>query len=116
MNIEINKQTQKTRRMYVTYVRKFLCYNYTKPCISISKSIVSAENMVCSAMMEETGIEWTEMTHFTSKLRRDYPEYVENSQQYIGETIEVEVPIDMTPREYRIWFCSVTYDRNRRDE
>jgi hypothetical protein len=112
MNLEIKNETNKTRRMYVTHVSKFLYYNYTKPCISIEKSIIAAENMICSAVMEEEGKDWTSITHFTSTLRRDYPESVKKAQQHIGETIEVEVPIKLTPREYRIWFCSATCDES----
>lgn len=113
MDIEINKIDRKTKRMYITNVRKFLCYNYTKPQISIKKSLTAAENMVCSAIMKEENIDWAGITHFTSKLRRDYPEFVEKAQEYIGETIEVDVPTDMTPREYRIWYCTLTFDGTR---
>ena len=113
MKIEINKTNKKTKRMYITHVRKFLRYNYTKPQISIKKSLVAAENMVCSAIMKEENIDWSGITNFTIKLRRDYPEFIADAQQYIGETIEVDVPVDMTPREYRIWFCTLTFDGER---
>ena len=108
MDMKQKQIDKKTKRMYVTHVSKYLRYNYTKPCVSIKKSLIAAENMICSAIMKEEKIDWAGKTHFSSKLRRDYPEFIVDAQQYIGETIEVEVPMDMTPRVYRAWFCTVS--------
>lgn len=116
MNMKQKQIDKKTKRMYVTHVSKYLRYNYTKPCVSIKKSLIAAENMICSAIMKEEKIDWAGITHFTSKLRRDYPEFIVDAQQYIGETIEVEVPMDMTPREYRAWFCTVSCNEDLYEE
>jgi len=112
MKKERINQAETTRKMYMTSISKYLCYPYSNLYASIKKSIISAENMICSAMLTEANIDWSGLTHFTKDLRRDYPEYVEKAQQYIGETIEVDVPIDVPAKEYRIWYCTVTYDEN----
>ena len=82
----------------------------------ITKMSARMENMICSAIMKEEKIDWAGITHFTSKLRRDYPEFIVDAQQYIGETIEVEVPMDMSPREYRAWFCTVSCNEDLYEE
>ena len=112
MKIKRINQAENCRTMYITSISKYLCYPYSKPSASIKKSIISAENMICSAILNEANICWSGWSHFTKDLRQHHPELVEKAQQYIGETIEVDVPIDVTARQYRIWFCSVTYDQS----
>ena len=52
----------------------------------------------------EENIDWSGITNFTIKLRRDYPEFIADAQQYNGETIEVDVPVDMTPGNIEFGF------------
>jgi hypothetical protein len=116
MKIKRINQAENSRTMYMTSISKYLRYPYSNPSSSIEKSIISAENMICSALLNEANIDWSGLTYFTQDLRRYYPEFVEKAQQYIGETIEVDVPIDVTAKQYRIWFCSVTYDQTEESE
>ena len=94
---------------YITYVSHTLLPNewrWTKPWSTPQQSVESAENMVSARLLKDRG-ESYDFKPFGRVLRREYPELVEESQQYIGETREIELPEGTKPKEFQRAFHEV---------
>ena len=97
--------------MYITHVSLSLGnqWQWTKPCRSPEASYKAAENMVSSRILEDRNIP-RNFDNFSVRLRILYPDIVEESQQFIGETREVHVPEGMAPKEFQSKFHTVNCD------
>ena len=84
-------------------------WQWTRPCRSPQKSIIAAENMVSSRLLKERKIN-CDFKPFGHLLRSQYPEIVEEAQQYIGETREVILPEGTKPKQFQEKFHSVQFD------
>ena len=74
-------------------------------------SIRAAENMVCSRLLDDKNIP-RNFDNFSIKIRTSFPEMILEAKQYIGETREIEVPQNMTPKEFQRRFHTVVTDSN----
>ena len=100
---------------YITYVsislpRKWV---WTKPCKSRISSLIAAENMVCSRLLQEMGFnpkDWNRFNGFTHDIRSEWPELVNDSRGFIGETREVIVAEGIGPRKFRKEFHRVQFN------
>ncbi len=108
-----------TRTMYMTFTRINLIYPWTRPRACAWKSTYSGINQIAAKLLEMKKIVAPSGKKFGIWVRREYPEIVVEAREYLGETREVEVPLDTSPREYREQFCTVQCNPeaiNRTDE
>ena len=84
-------------------------WQWTKPCNTPQASTYAAENMVSARLMEDREIR-RDFDNFGTKLRTMYPEIVEEAQQYIGETREVILPENITPKQFQKEFHTIQID------
>ena len=100
----------RTRTRYITYVSHTLGnrWQWTRPDRTPEKSLWRAVNMVGARLLEDMGLP-RNFSDFGRTLRREYPEIIEEAQQYIGETREVEFLGDETPKQFRRRFHEVQY-------
>jgi len=98
-----------TPARYVTFVSHSLQWEWTKPCRTEEDSIISAVNMICARIMDERGIQ-RPSPNYSFLLRKNHPEIVLEAYQYIGETRPVEMPENMTPKQFQRWFCTLQID------
>jgi hypothetical protein len=105
------------RIRYITHVSNTLgdIWQWTKPCKSPQEAAISAENMVSARIMDDRNIK-RNFENFTSRLRTIYPEIVEDAQQFIGETREIVLPEDMTPKQFQKEFHIVQYQPGYEEE
>ena len=95
---------------FVTYVSMSLGgrWQWTKPCKLPEKSYQAAENMVSARIMDDKGTA-IDFRNFGIRVRREYPEIIEEARQHIGETREVALEEGMTPKEFQRKFHEVRY-------
>jgi len=98
-----------TSTRFITFVAHSLQWEWTKPCRTEAASHKAAENMVSARLMKDRGI-LPPSQNFGIRLRNEYPDIVKDSHQYIGETREIELPDDKTPKEFQRWFCTLQID------
>lgn len=89
---------------YITHV--YLGYwPITRPKRTIDKSLISAQNQVCRALMEERGVT-PPSSGFRSWMFKEYGwELIDEARKYIGVTTEVTLG-DQKPREFRRDYCT----------
>ena len=106
-----------SRTRYITHVSHTLGghWQWTKPCYSPELSIKAAENMVCSRIMDDRGISRDLPGNFGLSLRKIYPDIVEESRQFIGETRMVVLLENETPKEFQKRFHEVQYSPDSGD-
>ena len=97
-----------TRTRYITYVSHTLGdrWQWTAPKGTPAKSVNAAVNMFGARRLEDLGID-RNFPDFGKTLRLKFPEIVEEAQQYIGETREIELPEGMKPKEFQRAFHEV---------
>jgi|TARA_B110000196_G_scaffold42194_1_gene32445 hypothetical protein len=89
----------KTQTMYMTYTKDTF-FPVTRPRATAYAAERSAFNQVRSALREK-GFLPQEIGHAAIMIL---------AKQFIGATIEVQVPFAVTPREFRKMFCEVRPD------
>jgi hypothetical protein len=94
-----------TKTWYIAPTALSLRWSHTQPRRTEEKAHYAAENQVCAKLLEDMGITRPEQ-NYARWLRAEHADVVVDAQMYIGETISVEVPEDMTPKEFRRWFCA----------
>ena len=90
-------------------------WQWTKPCNTPRASTYAAENMVSARLMEDREIR-RDFDNFGTRLRNMHPEIVEEAQQYIGETREVILPENMTPKQFQKEFHTIQFDSEQLGE
>ena len=106
-----------TRTRYITYVSHTLGdrWQWTAPKGTPTKSVNAAVNMFAARRLEDLGID-RHFPYFGKTLRLKFPEIVEEAQQYIGETREIELPEGMKPKEFQDAFHKVQYTSGSEEE
>jgi hypothetical protein len=92
----------KTKTMYVTETEGTR-FAETRPKNKAKYAEKSARNSVALGELKRIGVTegWPEGT-FETWWMREYPELIDPVEARVGVTKQVEVPVGMTPREYRI--------------
>ena len=96
-----------TRRIYMVY------NSLTTPSFSVPKptpngALKAAENQISSELLRIQGVTPNfKIGTFGEWIRTEYPHVVQQSYNYMGEIRKVEVPIDITAKSYRKWYCQV---------
>lgn len=93
---------------FVTYVDLSLGdqWRWTIPKRTEGSSYEAAENMVTARLLEDRGIPRS-FPNFGIRIRREYPEIVEDARRYIGETRKVTLEEGITPKEFQRKFHEV---------
>jgi hypothetical protein len=99
-----------SRVRFVTHVTHTLGdkWQWTKPRKTPRESFEAAENMVSARLMEDRSIK-RNFENFAVKLRVLFPEIIEEAQAFIGETREVILPENITPKQFQQEFHKIQY-------
>jgi|TARA_B100000959_G_C14908985_1_gene594287 hypothetical protein len=92
-----------TKRMYTTHVLMTASFPFTIPKPTREKSVVSAINTVCHALLSMRMVDIPEESRgrFLRWVRTEHPDVFAEASAHIGETREVHVPVGISLRRFR---------------
>jgi hypothetical protein len=90
---------------YITHV-SLGHWPITSPKRTEKRSLISAQNQVCNALLEDMGVRPPPSSEFRAWMLKEYGwKLIEEAMKYIGVTIEVELN-GQKPREFRKEYCT----------
>ena len=92
---------------YITHV-SLGYWPITRPKRTEKKSLISAQNQICRALLENMGVTPPPSSGFRAWMLREYGwNLIDEAMKYIGVTTEVALN-GKKPREFRKEFCTIT--------
>ncbi len=98
-----SRTNSESKMRFITYTSNTF-WPITRPRATEQASIISAQNQIASSMLSAMGVTLP-VEDFRTGLERNYPFVLAATAEFIGPTIPVMVPADMTPRQFRKQFC-----------
>jgi hypothetical protein len=90
---------------YITHV-SLGHWPITRPKMTEERSLISAQNQVCKALLEDMGVTIPPSSGFRAWMLREYGlNLIYEAMKYIGVTTEVELN-GQKPREFRKEYCT----------